>query len=528
MPKLSCLNQDDLNTNKAKSSVGGTEWKIKYKKGFSVPYDLVEDKDGNIYFTGQYDIYGGNRGGFFLFKYNKNGKQIWNKTMDSPKFELGRSLFIDDNNFLYVAGHFYNPSGNSFILKKYNLNGELLFAISPKESVGGISVQTDSKGNIYVACDGLGSSNIKRDFEFGLFKYDKNGQYLWHNIWGGKGEDRLYSLTIDTSDNIYVAGRTVSFGKGGMEAYVAKYSSKGDMLWEKKFGSDKDDSFYSIYFNNKGDLVLIGELGSSNFEGDVFIVIMDKYGILKEAITWGDPEKYDMANGACIDTKDNIYVYGRSYTDFIGAYIVKFNRFGKYVGIDDLRNYSMLEIVDMRMKQDGSFLILSISNRFDRNNVIYLLKHSTIVSEKYTRFTNKPNRILILQKGEVVFDLLISSLVFFIFFSYFFKLKIYPKLLRIKTNQKEYEMIEEIKRVILDISTKLKRIKIEELSERIGIRNKKLMRSIIKDMIDKKEVYGEIFFTSDTIVFDRKVNNEEIQNLLDLYEEWEEDKHRKK
>jgi len=74
----------------------------------------------------------------------------------------------------------------------------------------GYAVAVDSAGNIIV-------TGTTESFGAGLddvfvTKYSPSKVQLWSVTWGGGGSDQGYSVAVDPTDNIMVAGQTYSFG----------------------------------------------------------------------------------------------------------------------------------------------------------------------------------------------------------------------------------------------------------------------------------------------------------------------------
>jgi len=220
--KLANLDFKQINEeqkNQVKKTSEEFNWIEEINNNFSLPYDMEIDRFGNIYVTGQLNVYGDNSGQFFLNKYDKNGKMLWNKTLDSPYLDLGSCIYIDEHDFIYVGGLINNPSGPANILMKFSLKGDSIMNISVESSKymtrESVAIDLDDEGNIYLACKANGISDNEPNSEFFVFKFDKYGKYLWHRKWGSKGFDVIHTLKIDSLNNIYVAGRTSSFGNGG-------------------------------------------------------------------------------------------------------------------------------------------------------------------------------------------------------------------------------------------------------------------------------------------------------------------------
>ena len=66
------------------------------------------------------------------------------------------------------------------------------------------------------------------------------------------------------------------------------------------------------------------------------------------------------------------------------------------------------------------------------------------------------------------------------------------------------------------------RLFISDILKATNIDDGDLVISVIKEMIEKKEIYGEYFSVSKSIAFDLQANVKEIDKLMKKYEDWEE------
>ena len=57
-----------------------------------------------------------------------------------------------------------------------------------------------------------------------IIKFDSSLNKLAGKRYGGSGSDTFYSVTVDSSGNVYVVGSTASEGVGG-EAFIIKFTS---------------------------------------------------------------------------------------------------------------------------------------------------------------------------------------------------------------------------------------------------------------------------------------------------------------
>lgn len=106
------------------NSLGSQEWINTINTGWA--YDLVLDKNENIYVTGSLSInYEGDSwySLFYTTKYNSEGNLIWQQKFIDPDKNRASSnnIAIDKNENIYVAG-FYNLKTQSILTIKYSQN----------------------------------------------------------------------------------------------------------------------------------------------------------------------------------------------------------------------------------------------------------------------------------------------------------------------------------------------------------------------------------------------------------------------
>jgi WD40 repeat protein len=90
-----------------------------------------------------------------------------------------------------------------------------------------------------------------------------------------------------------------------------------------------------------------------------------------------------------------------------------------------------------------------------------------------------------------------------------------------KIRRQEQEII---KKRILQLGMKYNRLDIREISEQAQVLDLNLVDLVIKEMIKNEEIYGEYFESSKSLVFDKRMNIKEIDNLMAKYKEWEENR----
>ena len=61
-------------------------------------------------------------------------------------------------------------------------------------------------------------------------------EQVWNTTWGGIDDEGGRDIVLDSSENIYICGRTESFGAGGADIALLKYNNLCQKLWNATWG----------------------------------------------------------------------------------------------------------------------------------------------------------------------------------------------------------------------------------------------------------------------------------------------------
>jgi hypothetical protein len=116
----------------------------------------------------------------------------------------------------------------------------------------------DSLDNAYV----FGKTNGKVGKEnFGKYdgfivKIDGAANTIWATQVGSKEEDDLFNAAIDGLGNLYVTGFIGVDAKNtsipNIDVLVVKLNGSGEIIWQKQYGTDSEDTGGSIAVNANG------------------------------------------------------------------------------------------------------------------------------------------------------------------------------------------------------------------------------------------------------------------------------------
>ena len=107
-------------------------------------------------------------------------------------------------------------------------------------------------------------------------KISDSGSLLWSTFLGGSGWDSGSCIAVASDGSCYVSGWTSSSNfptknaynstYGGMkDAFVAKFNSSGSLLWSTFLGGSNSDYGYGIDVDSDGSCYVTGSTTSSNF-----------------------------------------------------------------------------------------------------------------------------------------------------------------------------------------------------------------------------------------------------------------------
>jgi hypothetical protein len=204
------------------------------------------------------------------------------------------------------------------------------FLGSSGEDVG-TSIAVDGNGNVYVvgysaATWGAPVSAYVGGYDVFTAKLNDSGALQWNTFLGSSSNDVSYSIAVDGSGNVYVAGESgANWGSptnahaGGIDALVAKLDNSGALQWHTFLGSSDYDNGHSIAVDGNGNVYLTGEsyaswdspVSSYAGDSDAFAAKLDNSGLLQWNTFLGSSNT-DYGHSIAVDGSDNVYVAGPS------------------------------------------------------------------------------------------------------------------------------------------------------------------------------------------------------------------------
>ncbi len=294
------------------------KWTARYNSPFDrndEGYIVRADNSGNVYVCGFSSVSSTNSV-CLTIKYDSLGNMLWTRSYDynENNAESPQSMELDRNGSIYVAGFSqgfgtsldffvvkYSPDGDSIWVRRYNGIGN--------SNDAAYSLKIDNSNNVYVA----GSTSNFNQGDFLTLKYDSNGVLLWDRTYNSPSNlsDAVYFISIDNSNNIYISG--ISYGSGsGQDFCIIKYNSHGDSQWVKRYNglANQDDRLYAMTVDKTGNVIVTGSTIDTLLNYRYCTIKYDPLGNQLWVRKYDRNYSLNFASGIQTDSIDNIYVSG--------------------------------------------------------------------------------------------------------------------------------------------------------------------------------------------------------------------------
>jgi len=206
----------------------------------------------------------------------------------------------------------------------------------------GMGIAVDSRGYIYITGDtnstDLPAKNGYQQTQEGVYdifvtKLSPTGNLIYSTYLGGSyGDHSFGGIAVDLNGNVYITGYTSSsdfptknayqpYLAGYNDAFAAKLSTTGDLIYSTYIGGSSGDGGKSIVVDQEGNAYITGYTMSSDFpvknaqqannQGiyDAFITKLDPTGNVLYSTYMGGSD-LDEGNSIAVDSNGNVFIVG--------------------------------------------------------------------------------------------------------------------------------------------------------------------------------------------------------------------------
>ncbi|MGB0934080.1 MAG: T9SS type A sorting domain-containing protein [Lishizhenia sp.] len=189
---------------------------------------------------------------FSILALSLNGKSqiTFHKLFSGNSYDYGFGLAQTEDSSYLIAGassSFQNAPSQGLLMKTDSLGNfkwSKIFGGTGSEEFR--RVKYIENYCIYLA--GFSTSQSNGVFDNYVIKTDVNGLPLWEITFGGSNWDRIVDMTILPDSSIFLVGSTFSFGNGGEDWGLYRYDKDGNEIWSSYFGSSYDDQVRSCAY----------------------------------------------------------------------------------------------------------------------------------------------------------------------------------------------------------------------------------------------------------------------------------------
>ena len=277
--------------------------------------NAVVEMSDSFMLAGTTSSFGNRVQSMYLAKIAKDGNLIWQKAYYSDKddYYSAKDLVKISENNLLIAGtedhvKFFSSEVN-FYLNAINTDGQ-------KNGIKRYGGEDPERANSIISVnDGYVIAGETDTWGHGrldayVIKIDKEGNRVWHNAFGFD-DDETANQIIATGDGGYIiVGTTDSDYKTQKNVFVVKLNADGNRQWQSFYGSREEDEGFGIVESRDGYVVAGYTKGTENYDSDVYIIKIDKNGNVIWEKRYGS-SKDDGAN-AIIKVEDGFAVAGYS------------------------------------------------------------------------------------------------------------------------------------------------------------------------------------------------------------------------
>ncbi|MDP6709209.1 MAG: SBBP repeat-containing protein, partial [Alphaproteobacteria bacterium] len=206
---------------------------------------------------------------------------VFRSETDTTAADDARGVAVDSLGNVFVVGAtsgdldgLVNQETQDLYLRKYDASGELVWSrlLGSATSAAGFAVAVDGSDNVIVAGetqDRLTDTAYGGNFDSFVTQFDTDGNEVWTRQAAPYASDGALALTVDASDNVFIAGYTNGAistdltSAGGSDAYLTKLDSSGSLVYNKQFGSTTGDRATAVTVDNAGNVFVAAESGGN-------------------------------------------------------------------------------------------------------------------------------------------------------------------------------------------------------------------------------------------------------------------------
>jgi len=348
-------------------------------KGNQQSYSMMQTKDGGYILTGYTDGNGSGGDDVFITKTDGLGKVLWSKAYGTKGDEAGWKVKQTSDSGYIVGGTISTNKGDGLLFKTKE-DGSVVWAIS---------INSDSAEDIYNVIESRFTGDfyvtgyVKTLDTFGtdafIAKFSSSGNFIWQRRIGGRGDEEAYAIVEEPNGYVAVVGKvvddTVTVGgklgsPGDEDFFISRFNSKGTMQWTRNFGSAGKEQMWDIKYDN-GVYVVSGWANTGPGVDEALIAFVDTNAKIINSYSYNSVGSSTRAFSIIINSDNTYSLTGYSTSGSNrDAFYLNTNKSG-VVNAFNLIGGSSTDgnwPSEITRTIDGGFTIFTTSNSFKSSN----------------------------------------------------------------------------------------------------------------------------------------------------------------
>lgn len=184
-------------------------------------------------------------------------------------------------------------------------------------------VATPDAGNVVLSSFVTSSG----DWDGRYVRVGPTGVVLAAGSIGGQGDDFLYRIAPSSDGGYFLAGTTESYGAGGIDVWIIKLDSEGELLWQKAYGQAGDQELEAMAATSDGGAVIAADVYLPGQREDFWVFKVDGSGNVVWSKTIGGTDTdsprgiFALPGTGGYAVTGSTYTYGKGYQGWIVTFL---------------------------------------------------------------------------------------------------------------------------------------------------------------------------------------------------------------
>ncbi len=321
------------------------------------------------------------------------------KNMGGEKFD--RALFLtgtSDKGYLACGYSNSFSSSNDVYLVKTDGQGNVQWQKTyggNKLDMGWSVLELKDKGYLLHGCT-LSKDTTNQDIY--LLRLDLSGNIIWEKTYGSKKDERTTNLLTLADGNYLLIGERIIQDTVDRDSYLLKLDTSGNIIWEKTFGGPRNERTYYGAETNQGDYLITGSiLPYNNGKADILLLKISREGDLIWSQTYGEKEVHDISHSFSRNKDGKAFTItgyiGSAQPGFHDALFMQVDADGKLLVAKRHTTGEDMRMMHAEETDDKGFIVTGYSRREISKNIndAVLLRYDSAGNVKWLKTFGTPS-----------------------------------------------------------------------------------------------------------------------------------------